>query len=123
MVTPDHIAPVWYMTPYYAMLRAIPNKLIGVIVMLGSIVVYFFLPWLDKSPVRSIRYKGAFSKGALWTFVISFVVLGYLGTVDVTPVKLFLARIGTSIYFAYFILMPLYTRFERHRQVPERIGQ
>ena len=123
MVTPDHIAPVWYMTPYYAMLRAIPNKLIGVIVMLGSIVVYFFLPWLDKSPVRSIRYKGAFSKGALWTFAVSFVMLGYLGTVDVTPVKLFLARIGTSIYFAYFLLMPLYTRFEWHRQVPERIGQ
>lgn len=120
-VTPEHIAPVWYMTPFYAMLRAIPDKLSGVIVMASSIVLPFFLPWLDKSPVKSMRYKGFYSKLALWFFVISFCLLCYLGTTTVTPIKLYLARVCTLIYFAYFLLMPLYTRYEQCRPVPERI--
>ncbi|KTC64525.1 ubiquinol-cytochrome c reductase cytochrome b subunit (plasmid) [Legionella adelaidensis] len=121
LTTPEHIAPVWYMTPYYAMLRAIPDKLFGVIVMLSGIIILFFVPWLDRSPVRSIRYKGYLSKTALIIFVICFILLGYLGTVIITPMKQNLARICTVIYFAFFILMPLYTRFEQTRPVPERI--
>ncbi len=122
MVTPDHIAPVWYMTPYYAILRAIPHKLSGVIAMGASILILFFMPWLDKSPVRSIRYKGMWSRLALTLFVISFLGLGYLGTVAVSPGRLWMARIAAVVYFAYFILMPLYSRLEPHKQPPSRIG-
>lgn len=121
LTTPEHIAPVWYMTPYYAMLRAIPDKLFGVIVMLGGILILFFVPWLDRSPVRSIRYKGYLSKVAIFVFVISFILLAYLGTGIVTPVKQFLARACTLLYFAFFLLMPVYTRLEQTRPVPERI--
>ncbi|MDI9818429.1 MULTISPECIES: cytochrome b N-terminal domain-containing protein [unclassified Legionella] len=123
MVTPEHIAPVWYLTPFYAMLRAIPDKLFGVIVMGASIAILFFIPWLDKSPVRSMRYKGYYSKYALAAFVISFFLLGYLGTVIMTPFKQYLARIFTAIYFAYFLLMPVYTRYEQHKEAPERIAK
>ena len=121
MVTPEHIAPVWYMTPFYTMLRAIPNKLSGVFVMGSSIIILFFLPWLDKIPVRSMRYKGGYSRYALGVFVITFVVLGYLGTVPVTPIKQYVARLSAFLYFAYFLLMPLYTRYEYYRPVPERL--
>jgi ubiquinol-cytochrome c reductase cytochrome b subunit len=121
MVTPDHIAPVWYMTPFYSILRAIPDKLSGVVAMGASILILLFLPWLDKSPVRSMRYKGQLSRIALAVFVASFLLLGYLGTIAVTPVSQFLARVCTFIYFAYFLLMPFYTRFERYGVVPQRI--
>ncbi|MDP3269021.1 MAG: cytochrome b N-terminal domain-containing protein [Legionella sp.] len=121
MVTPDHIAPVWYMAPFYAILRAIPNKLIGIACMGGAIILLFFMPWLDRSPVRSMRYKGLFSRISLGLFVFSFLLLGYLGTAPVTPLLLFLARISTVLYFSYFIFMPLYTRMESHRPVPLRI--
>jgi ubiquinol-cytochrome c reductase cytochrome b subunit len=121
LVTPAHISPVWYMTPFYAMLRAIPNKLFGVVTMGSAILIFFFLPWLDRSSVRSMRYKGPFSKIALCLGVISFCLLGYLGTVDVTPIKVLLARLGTFLYFAYFILMPIYSRLEPTRVVPDRI--
>lgn len=121
LVTPDHIAPVWYMTPFYTMLRAIPDKLFGVVVMGGAIVILLFLPWLDKSPVRSMRYKGRHSKCALIAFVISFFILGYLGAVNMTPMKQFVARVCTAIYFAYFLFMPLYSRYEQSRPTPERI--
>jgi len=122
LTTPEHIAPVWYMTPFYAMLRAIPDKLFGVIVMGGAIAILLFIPWLDRSPVRSIRYKGNYSKYALVLFVISFCILGYLGTVSTTPIRQFLARICTAIYFAFFLLMPIYSRWEKTRIVPERIS-
>lgn len=121
MVTPEHIAPVWYMTPFYAILRAIPNKLAGVIAMGASIAILFVLPWLDRSPVKSIRYRGIYSKIALLLFTISFFILGYLGTVTVSPIKQLLAQVSTVIYFAFFILMPLYTRFEKCKAVPSRI--
>ena len=121
LITPEHIAPVWYMTPFYTMLRAIPDKLSGAIVMGASIAILLFLPWLDKSRVRSMRYKGPYSKYALGAFVGSFIILGYLGTVNVTPMKQYLARICTAIYFAYFLFMPLYSRYEQSRLVPERI--
>lgn len=121
MVTPDHIAPVWYMTPFYTILRAIPDKLLGVIAMGLAILWLLFLPWLDKSPVRSMRYKGKWSRYTLALFIISFILLGYLGTISVTPITQMLARICTAVYFSYFIFMPIYTRFEHHLVVPKRI--
>lgn len=121
MQTPEHIAPVWYMTPYYAILRAVPNKIMGVMAMGGSIVVFFFLPWLDRSPVLSIRYKGWLYKLALALFVISFLGLGYLGVHEPTPSKIFLARLFSAIYFSFFILMPIYTKFDKTKPLPERV--
>lgn len=122
LVTPDHIAPVWYMTPFYAILRAIPNKLIGIVMMGAAIILLLFIPWLDKSSVRSMRYKGSYSKYALILFVISIITLGYLGTQPVTTISLYTARLAAVIYFAYFILMPFYTRYEIPKSVPERIS-
>ncbi|MDP1603091.1 MAG: cytochrome b N-terminal domain-containing protein [Legionella sp.] len=121
MVTPDHIAPVWYMTPFYSILRSVPNKLLGVIAMGASILLLVFLPWLDKSPVRSMRYKGRLSRYALAAFVVSFILLGFLGTIAVTPANQYLARVCMFIYFAWFLLMPFYSRFERSQVVPQRI--
>jgi len=122
LVTPDHISPLWYMTPFYAMLRVVPDKLFGVIVMGGGIVTLLFMPWLDKSPVRSMHYKGVFSKYALAFFIISFFTLGYLGTVDITPIRQLVARICTVVYFSYFILMPFYSRYEAHQTPSSRIS-
>lgn len=121
MVTPEHIAPVWYMTPFYTMLRAVPDKLSGVIVMGGAILILLFIPWLDKSRVKAMRFKGLPSKISLLIFVISFFILGYLGTVPVTLGKQLVARMCTAIYFAYFLFMPIYSRLESTRPVPERI--
>ncbi|KTD68526.1 MULTISPECIES: cytochrome b [Legionella] len=122
LVTPDHIAPMWYMSPFYAMLRAIPDKLLGVMCMGFALLFLFLLPWLDRSSVRSMRYKGNYSRIMLFLGVIAFVLLGYLGTTSVTPVRLFLARVSTGLYFAYFLLMPFYTRLEATRPLPARIG-
>lgn len=119
--TPDHIAPVWYMMPFYAVLRAISNKTWGIVVMSSAVIILFFLPWLDKSPVRSMRFKGRYSKYALSLLVISFIALGYFGSLEVTPRNQFIVRICTFIYFAYFLLMPLYTRIEQCKVVPARI--
>jgi len=119
--TPDHIAPVWYFTPFYAMLRAVPDAFLGVVVMGAAIAILFVLPWLDKSPVKSIRYKGWMSKLALALLVVSFAILGYLGVVVATPERTILARVLTVMYFAYFILMPWFTRIEKTKPVPERV--
>ncbi|SUD91240.1 Cytochrome b [Psychrobacter phenylpyruvicus] len=119
--TPPHIAPVWYYTPFYAILRAVPDKLGGVIAMGGAIAMLFLLPWLDRSPVKSIRYKGILSKIALGIFVVSFLVLGYLGVAPATPVNTILGRIFTILYFLYFLLMPIYTSIETCKQPPERV--
>ena len=119
--TPEHIAPVWYFTPYYAMLRAVPDKFGGVIVMGGAVLILFFLPWLDRSPVKSIRYRGVLYKSAIALLVISFVVLGYLGTQAPTPGKTMVARIGTIVYFLFFLLMPIYTKLDSTKPVPERV--
>lgn len=121
MVTPEHIAPVWYMTPFYAILRAIPDKLLGVTAMVAAIVILFFLPWLDRSPVKSIRYRGPIFKGAIGVFVVSFVALGYLGMVAVTPLTSVLARVFSILYFLFFLLMPFYTKIDKTKPVPERI--
>ena len=121
LVTPEHIAPVWYYSPYYAMLRAVPDKLGGLIVMGSAVAILFVVPWLDKSKVASIRYKGIYSKVALALFGISFITLGYLGTVSVTEVRKTMSVICTVIYFAFFILMPIYTKYEKTLEVPERL--
>jgi len=165
--TPAHIAPVWYFTPYYSILRAttenfmwvlavaviglgaligltlrtfrawvgvfavtlillvgfftIDAKVWGVVLMGVSVLIFFLLPWVDRSPVKSIRYKGALYKSALATFVVAFLLLGYLGTQTVSDVRTVLAQIGTVIYFAFFALMPWYSRMDRTRPVPDRV--
>jgi ubiquinol-cytochrome c reductase cytochrome b subunit len=119
--TPEHIAPVWYYTPFYAILRAVPSKLGGVVAMGAAIAILFVLPWLDRSPVRSMRYKGIHSKIWLGLFAISFVVLGVLGAIPAGPVETLLARIFTIIYFLFFLLMPFYTSMETVKPVPDRV--
>ncbi|WP_305909086.1 cytochrome bc complex cytochrome b subunit [Methylomarinum sp. Ch1-1] len=119
--TPEHIAPVWYFTPFYAILRAVPDKFAGVIAMGGAIVVLFLLPWLDRSKVKSIRYRGGIYKKALLLFVVSFIGLGYLGTQPATPTATTIARVLTAIYFGFFLLMPLYTRWEKSKPLPTRL--
>ena len=128
MKTPLHIAPVWYFTPYYSILRAntfdffgVPGKLWGVIFMGLGTMVFFLMPWLDRSPVKSIRYRGGIYKTALATFVVSFLVLGYLGTLPVTENRTLAAQIFTVVYFLFFILMPLYTKWDKTKPVPERV--
>jgi len=126
--TPELIAPVWYYTPFYSMLRAatfplfgLDAKFWGLVVMAGAIILPIVLPWLDKSPVKSIRYKGMGSKVMLGMFVIAFFILGYLGTVHPTPLRTLMAQICTGIYFAYFLLMPWYTAVEKTKPVPDRV--
>ena len=117
----EHIAPVWYYAPYYTMLRAVPDPLGGLIVMGSAVAIFFVVPWLDRSKVASIRYKGIYSKIALAMFAISFITLGYLGTVGVTEVRKIVSLICTVLYFAYFLLMPIYTKFETTKEVPNRL--
>jgi ubiquinol-cytochrome c reductase cytochrome b subunit len=165
--TPPHIAPVWYFTPYYSILRAttenfmwvltaiaivlglligltlrrtrawiaitvigalflvgfftIDPKVWGVALMGTSVLIFFFLPWLDRSPVKSIRYKGWLYRAALAIFVVAFFVLGYLGTQAVSDVRTVMAQIGTVLYFAFFALMPWYSRIDKTRPVPDRV--
>ncbi len=119
--TPEHIAPVWYFTPFYSILRAIPSKFGGMLAMFAAIFILFFLPWLDRCSVRSIRYRGITYKIALALFVISFLALGYLGTIPPTPTAAFFGIIFTIIYFAFFVFMPIYTRMEITKPVPERV--
>ena len=126
--TPELIAPVWYYTPFYSMLRAVTfpflglaAKFWGLVVMGAAILLPATLPWLDRSPVKSMRYKGLASKLMLTVFVISFFVLGYLGTIHPTPVATAIAQVCTVIYFAYFVLMPWYTRVEKTKTPPERV--
>ncbi|HIM70039.1 MAG TPA: cytochrome bc complex cytochrome b subunit [Gammaproteobacteria bacterium] len=132
--TPPDIVPLWYLTPYYSILRAVTfewlpggAKLWGVLAMGAAIVLLFFLPWLDRSPVRSIRYRGWMYKTALTLFVITFVMLGYLGTRNPSHVDLGLlknvtwSQIGLVVYFAFFLLMPIYTRMDRTKPEPDRV--
>jgi ubiquinol-cytochrome c reductase cytochrome b subunit len=95
----------------------------GVLVMGAALVILFFLPWLDRSPVKSIRYKGPIFKTAIAIFVVSFVVLGYLGTQPATPLATLLAQIFTALYFLFFLLMPFYSRIDKTKPVPERVTQ
>jgi len=119
--TPEHITPVWYFTPYYAMLRAVPDQRMGALLMLLAVASFFFLPWLDRSPVKSMRYRGWISRTALALFGVAFVALGYLGLQPATGAYVVLARIFTVLYFAFFWLMPFYTLIDPVRPVPERV--
>jgi ubiquinol-cytochrome c reductase cytochrome b subunit len=119
--TPADIHPVWYFTPYYAILRAVPDQRMGALLMLLALVSFLVLPWLDRSPVRSMRYRGWISRTALALFVISFLSLGYLGLQPATALYVLLARIFTVIYFAFFWLMPFYTPIDPVKPVPERL--
>ena len=135
--TPEHIAPVWYFTPYYSILRAIPpvmnSQFPGVAAMGLSVMVFALLPWLDKGKVKSIRYRGTLYKCWLAAFVVSFFVLGYLGTVPSNVWGQFgdwmggadratvVARFFTVVYFAFFFLMPIYTTLDKTKPVPERV--
>jgi ubiquinol-cytochrome c reductase cytochrome b subunit len=119
--TPEHIAPVWYFTPFYAMLRAVPDKLLGVLLMGAAVILPFFLPWLDRCRVKSIRYRSWIYKTALGLFAVSFLALGYLGLQVATPLYTALSALFTVIYFAFFVLMPFYTRYEKTKPVPNRV--
>ena len=122
LVTPEHIKPVWYYTPYYAMLRVVPNKLGGVLVMFGAIAILFALPWLDRAKVKSYRYRGLMSKVLLGLFAISFVWLGKIGAGPGTdPVETIIGRFLTAFYFLFFLTMPLWTAFDKTKPVPERV--
>jgi quinol-cytochrome oxidoreductase complex cytochrome b subunit len=122
LVTPPHIVPEWYFLPFYAILRAIPDKLIGVIALASSIVILFFVPWLDTSKVRSTRYRPIY-RWFFWAFVATCLVLGYLGSQPPEGAYLILGRIFTFYYFAFFLLvMPLSGWFERTKPVPESIA-
>lgn len=126
--TPPEIVPLWYFTPFYSILRAntfaffgVDAKLWGVIFMGLSIVLFFFLPWLDRSPVKSIRYRGWMYKASLMLFAVVFLVLGYLGTRPAAGPNLIIAQLCTVLYFAFFLLMPWYTKYDRTKPVPERV--
>jgi len=164
--TPAHIAPVWYFTPYYSILRAtttelmyvlaaglvvlvafywreIPGKLRpivlgvaavllagfflieakvwGVVLMGAAVLIFFLLPWLDRAPVKSIRYKGPLYKSALAIFVVAFLVLGYLGTQAPTELFTRIAQVGTLLYFGFFVLMPWYSKIDSYRPEPARV--
>jgi ubiquinol-cytochrome c reductase cytochrome b subunit len=126
--TPSEIVPLWYFTPFYSILRAsvwnffwIPAKLWGVIFMALSIVLFFFLPWLDRAKVRSIRYRGWMYKTALALFSLSFAILGWLGTQPAAGINLLMAQICSVVYFAFFLLMPWYTKYDKTKPEPERV--
>ena len=119
--TPEHIAPVWYFTPFYAILRAVPNQFAGVVAMGAATVLFCFLPWLDRSPVKSIRYRGWKYKTALALFTISFIALGWLGLQAATPTYTWMARFFALIYFLFFLAMPFYTSSDNDKPVPDRL--
>ncbi len=121
MVTPEHIAPVWYFTPFYAILRAVPDKLWGAVLMASAVLLPLFLPWLDRSRVRSIRYRGWIYRLALTLFVVSFITLGWLGLQPVNSIYVTMSRIFSVIYFGFFLLMPYYTVIDKTRPVPDRV--
>ncbi|MBT8080321.1 MAG: cytochrome b N-terminal domain-containing protein, partial [Gammaproteobacteria bacterium] len=119
--TPEHIAPVWYFTPFYAILRAVPDKLIGALLMGAAVLLPLFLPWLDRSRVKSIRYRGWIYKLALGIFVVSFIALGWLGVQPADRVYVIMARIFSALYFGFFLLMPYYTAIDKTKPVPDRV--
>ena len=125
LITPEHIAPVWYFTPFYAMLRAVPSlagsQFPAVLVMFFAILIWFLLPWLDRSPVRSIRYKGPITKVATAMFVVSFIGLGILGTLPPSTLYTSLAQLLTFTYFVFFLAMPVYSKLDKTKPLPRRL--
>jgi ubiquinol-cytochrome c reductase cytochrome b subunit len=168
LVTPLHIAPVWYFTPFYSMLRAITTEMMyalivivlagavlgalkakvsaaikmaivaagvvlvalmmaidakfwGVVAMGGAVIILFFLPWLDHSPVKSIRYRPSWNKWLYGIFVINFLILGYLGVLPPSPIGERVSQVGTLFYFGFFLLMPWWSRLGEFKTVPSRV--
>ncbi len=121
LVTPVHIKPVWYFTPFYAILKAVPDKLMGVIVMGASVAVLFFLPWLDRSPVKSIRYRGMWYKILLGLFTVAFVRLGLLGMAAGTPAQTWEMRVWTLVYFMFFVLLFFMSPGGKTKPEPDRV--
>ncbi|MFN2289109.1 MAG: ubiquinol-cytochrome c reductase [Chromatocurvus sp.] len=119
--TPEHIAPVWYFTPFYSVLRAVPDKFLGFIAFAASVAIPFILPWLDRSPVRSWRYRGTITRVWLVVFVASFIILGVLGVKAPTEGRTLLAQICSVIYFAFFLTMPIWSSMDKTKPVPERV--
>jgi ubiquinol-cytochrome c reductase cytochrome b subunit len=128
MVTPPHIAPVWYFTPYYSLLRAVTYPLFGidakfwgVVAMGAGVVIFAFLPWLDRSPVKSIRYRGPIFKVFLAIWVVCFFILGYLGVLAPTPGRTLVSQICTVIYFGFFLTMPVWSKLDKCQPEPDRV--
>ncbi|MDZ7827968.1 MAG: cytochrome bc complex cytochrome b subunit [Halofilum sp. (in: g-proteobacteria)] len=125
LATPEHIAPVWYFTPFYSILRAVPSiggtAFPGVVAMGAAVLLPFLMPWIDNGPVKSTRYRSIWHRVLLFTFVVVFVVLGYLGTQAPTPLFSLIARIATVMYFGFFVALFLLSRFEKTKPVPERV--
>jgi ubiquinol-cytochrome c reductase cytochrome b subunit len=119
--TPEHIAPVWYFTPFYAILRAVPDKLMGVGAMFAAIALLFFMPWIDRCKVRSIRYRAGIYKVNLTMFIISFVVLGWLAMQPATPTLTLMSQIFSFIYFAFFVVLYITSKNENTKPVPDRV--
>ena len=119
--TPPHIAPVWYFTPFYAILRSVPNKPLGAALMGVAVLLFVFLPWLDRGKVKSIRYRGPIFKFFIIAFAISFLALGYLGMQPATPAYTMAARVFAVVYFSFFLLMPWYTSIDKTKPVPTRV--
>ena len=121
LVTPPHIVPEWYFLPFYAILRAIPDKLLGVIAMFAAILILFVLPWLDTSKVRSARFRPVY-KMLFWAFLIDCVVLGYVGGNPAEGVFIVFGRLATALYFLFFLTLPLIGWFEQPKALPNSIA-
>ncbi|MDQ8040018.1 MAG: cytochrome b N-terminal domain-containing protein [Rickettsiella sp.] len=115
LITPSHIVPLWYLAPFYGMLCIIPNKLFGILTMILAVVILFTLPWLDRSPINSLRYRGRYSRTALGIFTISFGLLSYLSMTVLTPIKITFMQFLAINYFLFFYLMPIYTSYEKNK--------
>ena len=119
--TPEHIAPVWYFTPFYSVLRAVPDKFWGFVFFAASVAIPFALPWLDRCDVKSWRYRGMINRVMLLLFVVCFLILGVLGVKAPTPERTFLAQICTIFYFAFFLAMPIWSKLDKVKPVPDRV--
>lgn len=121
LLTPSHITPLWYLAPFYGMLCSVPNKLLGILTVLSAIIILFMLPWLDRSSVNSLRYRGWYSRIALGIFTLSFGLLSYLSISELTPLKIAIMQALTVNYFLFFCLMPIYTRYEKNHLLVKKI--
>jgi ubiquinol-cytochrome c reductase cytochrome b subunit len=121
LFTPSHIEPLWYLAPFYGVLCVIPNKLFGILIMGATLFMLFMLPWLDRSSVRSMRYRGYYSRFALAIFILNFGLISYLNTSILTPNKTLFTQILLINYFLYFFLMPFYTKYEKNKPLPKSI--
>ncbi len=119
--TPAHIAPVWYFTPFYSVLRAVPDKFWGFVFFAASVAIPFALPWLDRCEVKSWRYRGMINRVMLVLFVSSFLILGVLGVKSPTPERTVLAQICSIFYFLFFLGMPIWSTMDKNKPVPERV--